>query len=244
MSVVAAAVCPHPPIVVPGLAQAAAGELDPLRLAADEAVAGLLDTPADALVVVGAAPRTEWLPGGRGGSFAPWGLDLAVGAPSPGDAPLPLSLTVGRWWLARAGAGSPTGYQGVASDASVGECHRLGECLAALADRVSLLVMGDGSARRGPEAPGTPDERAQRFDDAVAAALAAGDPAALLAISPSLADELLAAGRPAWQVLAAAAGGGGAGGGAGGGGAVIRARLRYAAAPYGVGYFVASWGIR
>jgi aromatic ring-opening dioxygenase LigB subunit len=89
--------------------------------------------------------------------------------------------------------------------------------------------MGDGSARRSVAAPGYVDERAATFDATVAAALKSADVDALLALDPQLAGDLLAAGRASWQVLAGAAGPG------------CTAELLYDDAPYGVGYFVATW---
>ncbi len=67
---------------------------------------------------------------------------------------------------------------------------------------VGLLVLGDGSNRHGDRAPAARDDRAGPFDDQVGAALAAADPAALLALDAALAAELDAVGRAAWQVLA------------------------------------------
>ena len=64
--------------------------------------------------------------------------------------------------------------------------------------------MGDGSARRSASAPGYLDERAAPFDAAVEQAVRDGDLPALAALDPDLARDLLAAGRPAWQVLAGA----------------------------------------
>ena len=54
---VAAAVCPHPPLLVPEVAGAAAPELDDLRAACDVAVARLLAAGLTDLVVGGAAVR-------------------------------------------------------------------------------------------------------------------------------------------------------------------------------------------
>jgi aromatic ring-opening dioxygenase LigB subunit len=99
---------------------------------------------------------------------------------------------------------------------------------------VALLVMGDGTARRGEKAPGYADPRAEAFDATVVRALAGGDPRTLADLDPTLAAELLVAGRAPWQVLAGAALAARPGG-------AWRADLRYADAPYGVGYAVASW---
>jgi hypothetical protein len=95
---------------------------------------------------------------------------------------------------------------------------------------VALLVMGDGTACRTLKAPGYLDKRAEPFDAAVAAALAAADTGALAALDPVLARELKAAGRAPWQVLAGAAGNGG-----------LAGTLLHESVPYGVAYFVATW---
>lgn len=230
MALVSAAVCPHPPLLVPEMAGAAAGELDGLRDACDEAVRRL---DGDVLVIVGGDERT-WRPDADAAAdFRPYGLDLTLGS---GRDRLPLSLAIGCWLLRRAEHTPPVQYQAVAFDASPRECLALGERLAGAAERVALLVMGDGSACRDVKAPGYLDERAEPFDEAVARALGAPhgggrpDVAALAALDPSLAAELRAAGRAAWQVLAGAAGT-----------APFTAELLAHEAPYGVGYLVASW---
>jgi hypothetical protein len=142
-----------------------------------------------------------------------------------GDAPgnLPLSLLIGRWLAPHAGE-----YVAIAADAEPEECAKLGAELVER-DRVGLLIMGDGSARRTEKAPGYLDERALPFDLEVARALETADAAALLALDPARAEELMAAGRAAWQVLAGARQ------------HEIQGELLYHDAPYGVGYLVASW---
>ena len=181
--IAAAAVCPHPPLLVPEVAAGAAHELDDLRTACRAAV----DTLAGHDVVV-------------------VGTDQAVG--------------IGRWLAPYA---TPRVLDPALTPAEVAELGRtLGD--------VALLVMGDGSARRSEKAPGHFHPRAEAYDAAVAAALRDADPDALLALDPADDAELLVAGRPAWQFLAGAARG-----------AEWRGELHYDAAPYGVGYFVATW---
>lgn len=68
-----------------------------------------------------------------------------------------------------------------------------------------VLVVADGSARRGEKAPGHLDERAEPFDAAIEAALAAADAAALRDLDPALGVALLAAGVPAFRALGAVA---------------------------------------
>ena len=218
MPLVAAAVCPHPPLLVPEVAAGAAGELDALRAACTVAVAAL--GSANRVVVVGTAPTAARSQAPVGGSLEPWGLPMTIGDASGN---LPLSLLIGRWLAPHAHE-----YVAVPVDASPEECAKLGAEIADN-DRVGLLIMGDGSARRTEKSPGYLDERAAPFDEAVARALATGDREALLAVDPTLAAELMVAGRAAWQVLAGAQGD------------IRETALLYHDAPYGVGYFVASW---
>lgn len=222
MPVVAVAFCPHPPVLVPEVAQGAAPELDALRLACDAAVQSLLGADPARIVVVGGGDRSMWHPGDAAGSLSGFGVDVLAGG--SGDPLLPLSLTVGSWLLDRAG------YEGPRELLEVGSLPpRLTP--APGPERVGLLVMGDGSACRDERAPGHVDPRAVPFDAAVARALADGDPTALgvLAADP-LASDLLVAGRAAWAVAAALLAG-----------ARPRAHLLADLAPYGVGYLVATW---
>ncbi|WP_035846123.1 class III extradiol dioxygenase subunit B-like domain-containing protein [Kitasatospora azatica] len=229
---VAAAVCPCPPLLVPEVASGAAAELDGLRAACAAAVGELLAAGPELLVLVGDGPQAEvWTEGGLG-SFQRFGVPRAVRLPSGGvEGPeLSPALSVGAWLLEQAEAALPTHACAVPADAPADRMLGLGQGLAGLADRVGLLVLGDGSARRSLKAPGYLDERAEDFDAELARALGSADTEALAALDPGLCAELLVAGRAPWQVLAGAARGTGLGG-----------RLRYAEAPYGVGYFVASW---
>ncbi|QYC39711.1 hypothetical protein Nocox_10460 [Nonomuraea coxensis DSM 45129] len=216
----AAAVCPQTPLIVT--------RMPGLRAVCDAAVEGVLAARPDVLVVVGGATATEAYAGGAAGSLRPWGLDAGAGT---GEPVLPLSLTVGRCLLdGLPGGRVPDACQAVAFDAAPAECRALGEKLAARGERVGLLVLADGSACLTPKAPGKYDEAAGPFDDRVAEALGAADPAVLDALDPAEADRLWATGRAALQVLAGAAGG-----------AALRGRLLARTAPYGVGYFTALW---
>ncbi|GHG16293.1 class III extradiol dioxygenase subunit B-like domain-containing protein [Streptomyces zaomyceticus] len=253
---VAAAVCPCPPLLVPEVATGAAPELDAARTACADAVGLLAAARPDRLYVVGPAPggANGVYPAGTAGSFAGFGVDLSVrlgegsadeGAGRPADGrsaeageggpadgrPLPSSLSVAAWLLGRAGwADAPIEGLGVDEAATPDVCAGLGRGLADSAARVALLVMGDGSACRTVKAPGYLDERAAGFDAEAARALGTADTAALLALEPELAYELKVAGRAPWQVLAGAAEGAG-----------LDGRLLFEDAPYGVGYFVAAW---
>jgi aromatic ring-opening dioxygenase LigB subunit len=117
----------------------------------------------------------------------------------------------------------------VDDDMDAGDCAALGRELAGSADRVAMVVLGDGSARHTEKAPGYLDVRAAGFDEAVAAAFATGDVDALLGLDAGLARDLMVAGRAPWQVLAGAAAG--------------RSWTMTSSMeiPYGVAYHVAAW---
>ncbi|MEU8283546.1 class III extradiol dioxygenase subunit B-like domain-containing protein [Micromonospora sp. NPDC048905] len=257
---VAAAVCPHPPLLVPEVAGSAAPELDGLRASCDVAVRRLLAVDPDTVVLLGTGPVTGLIDSPATGSLQPWGVDLDVplvpGQPDRG-AVLPLSLTIGAWLLSRHDARahdarahdarahdarahdarahdarmSVTAVQ-VAADAGPAELAALADEVGATGNRVALLVLGDGSACRGEKAPGYDDPRASAYDKGVATALAEADLDALLGLDPVVSAELKAAGRAPWQVLAGAARAAGGG---------WRGELLHDSAPYGVAYFVASW---
>jgi hypothetical protein len=227
---IAAAVCPHPPLLVPeatGASDPAVRELRQLREACRDAVAVLIGAAPDLLVVTGGAGQTTEYPPGPGGSLRDFGVPFTVGA----DPVLPLSLTIGKWLLAGVvPPRPPVTWQGIAAGMATADCLSLGEKLAALAPRVALLAMGDGPGRRARGVPGATDPGADGYDRQVTAALAAADPGALAALDPGRDQELFVAGRAAWQVLAGAASAG-----------AFTADLRYAAAPFEVSYYVATW---
>ncbi|MBG0815950.1 hypothetical protein [Planomonospora sp. ID82291] len=232
---VAAAVCPHPPLLVPELAGTAAGELDGLRAACASAVDGLREARPDVLMVVGGADGAGTYGPGAAGSLAPWGADVRAGAGAP---VLPLSLTIGRRLLEEGGL-SASAFHAVPFDASRQECAALGAALADRADRVAMLVMGDGSARLTEKSPGYLDARARPYDEEIARTLARGE---VPDLDPAEAAELWVAGRAAFHVLAAAAAGIGSGSGSGRGsapGGSFDGEVLYHDAPYGVGYVVA-----
>ncbi|MDI3386390.1 class III extradiol dioxygenase subunit B-like domain-containing protein [Streptomyces sp. B-S-A8] len=236
---VAAAVCPCPPLLVPEVAAGAAGELAEARAACADAVAVLAAARPDRLIVVGPAEQSRrgTHPQGARGSFRGFGVDLDVhlgpvrDADAPVDRELPASLAVGAWLLERAAwSSAPVTGLGVGVSLPTERCVEAGRELAAQGARVALLVMGDASACRTLKAPGYLDERAAAFDTEAARALGAADVAALTSLDPELAYELKAAGRAPWQVLAGAAEGAG-----------LTGELLYDEAPYGVGYLAAAW---
>jgi len=121
------------------------------------------------------------------------------------------ALRVAEWLLTEVGftgevarSGSPTGAEG-------------------------LLVVANGSARRGEKAPGHLDPRSFDFDEQLETALGKGDAAALGDIDLSLADALLADGLGSLRSLVAFAD------------ASVTSTMLYAGDPYGVRYWVATW---
>ncbi|MFI7016958.1 class III extradiol dioxygenase subunit B-like domain-containing protein [Streptomyces sp. NPDC050164] len=234
---VAAAVCPCPPLLVPDVAAGAAPELDAARAACRDALGVLAAARPGRLVVVGpvesAGPETY--PEGTRGSLRGFGVDLDVrlgpDEGMPTEQRLPYSLAVAAWLLERTGwSDAPVEGLGVGDRLAPERCARIGRDLAASAERVALLVMGDASACRTLKAPGYLDERAAPFDAEIARALGTADVAALTTLDTGLAHDLKASGRAPWQVLAGAAEGADVGG-----------SLLYEDAPYGVGYIVATW---
>jgi hypothetical protein len=220
--IVAAALVPAAPLLVPELG----GQHPPLpelRAATARAVAALLDARPDLLAVVGPASATASWPADTPADFGPF-----LGRAGTGHS-LPLPLALGARVLRDTGYAGETAFQAVGVDAPPHACAALGRALADRAGRVALLVVGDGSARRTPKAPGWFDSRAEAFDAATERAVGSGDLAALLDVDPALATALQAVGRPAWQVLAGAAGD-----------RRCASELHYADAPLGVGYLVAA----
>lgn len=230
MSVLAAAFCPHPPLLLPELVGDTGTELTTLRDAC-AAVITSIAASGSPIMVLGAGSEGREYAGDAGGTFAPWGVERAVGGKgSPG---LPLSLTVGAWLLDRAGvplAGRtyrslpPTPAPVRESDGVSPGSER--------ADAFTLLVMADGSASRTPKAPAGFHDQAAAYDRDVAAALRSGDPVALeAAADPTVAGAVAAGGATTWRTAAGWVADQGP----------ARAELLADEAPYGVGYFVALW---
>jgi hypothetical protein len=230
---IAAAVCPHPPLLVPR----SPGPMAPARTDPAQAnsatcgrraatrVAVLLGAAPDLLVVAGGAGRR---PSTRHSRGQPARLRGPV---HRGYGPRPAALADHRKWLL-AGAASPSppaAWQAIASGAAAADCLSLGEKLAALAPRVALLAMGDGPGG-GPAASGSHEPGRRPLRQPGDRRPGRRRPGALAALDPGRDQELFVAGRAAWQVLAGAASAG-----------AFTADLRYAAAPFEVSYYVATW---
>jgi hypothetical protein len=252
MPPVAAALLPHPPLLVGELAGGAAAELDPLRAACRQALDAVF-AASSIIILIGDGPVWGVPEPAAPGSFQPYGADVRVtlpalvdlappGLPAPARlADLPLSLAVAAHLLADLEL-APARLFAATVPASLGPgaAAAIGRTLAAAASAaqapgpgaagsVGLVVMGDLSACRTERAPGAFRPEAAGFDASVAEAFRTGEPGRLLDLDPSRAIELQVTGRVPLQVLA----------GAMEGTPAIRGRTLYQDAPYGVGYLVA-----
>jgi hypothetical protein len=230
--IVAATLCPAAPLLARELTGA-----DPvvpgLRKACRDAVAILVQSRPDVIAVLAPGERTgTWdADAGRDLSWYAPGLRADPGGREPGrpGLALPLPLSLGMRMLDEVGYVGARVLQSVGDYEPAARCVMLGAALVAAAPRVALLTMADGSARRGDRAPGYRDERAGAFDAAVEGAVRGGQLHRLLGIDEVLARELMAAGRPAWQVMAGAFDG-----------VAVSGRVHYSDDPFGVAYLVAS----
>jgi hypothetical protein len=222
-----AAICPP----VPLLARELTG-LDPvipeLRQVCAAAVTRLVQSRPEVIAVLGPGRCTTiWPADGHFnlGAFAP---PLGRRDKMPGPS-LPRSLGLAVRLLGETGFRGARLLRSVSEDEPAATCLRLGAALSGLSDRTGLLIMADGSACRSLRAPGYLDPRAAGFDGAIEQAVRGGDPGALATMDQNLARELLAAGRPAWQVLAGAMPG-----------PVPAAEVFYTGDPFGV-FYLAAW---
>lgn len=234
---IAAAFVPSPPLLVPELTGSAAAETADLRAAVLDVGAEL--RAAAQWVVVGTGTEAAHLPDTAVGTFRGFGVDLAVslgpataGTPDP---QLPLPALIAGWLRDRTAPVVRATTRVVPADTTPQDCARFGRRLrgALDADRTptALLVVADGPATLTAKAPGAYHPGAQEVDEALGAALAVGDAAALAALDPALCTELVLDGRAAWQVLAAVFGSDGP----------AAAATTHSSAPYGVGYHVGMW---
>lgn len=211
---IAAAVCPQAPALVPDVGQGVADELVGAREACLDALASVMAANPDRFLVLGpGAPADEW-DESAGGTFQPFGPDVRAGG---ADLVLPPSLTVGAWLLDAVGWNGPRTYT------SLGSVARYGH-------DVVLLVMADGSSRHRRLAPEWADVEGRAFDASVARALRDGDASALANLDLDAAAEYGASGVEGLITLGEMTKD-----------ASVAAQLRYDGAPFDVGYWVADW---
>ncbi len=235
----AAAVVPHPPLLVPAIAAGTGPEAAPVLAACDAGVSALLAEVPEVIVCVGPGRTSIRHRPGAWGTLGGFGVDVpAPGRHHVGRAHLPLSLTIGRWLLDRAAWDGRVIAQEIGPMATPQECRTIGERLRAeISGRDCWVIMGDGSSRRGDRGHDPHDDgEARRYDEAIAEAFAAGDVGGIAELDVATAELAGAGGRGAWQVLAAAVQAGSAVAPA-----VARSAVTYSGAPFGVGYLVANW---
>ena len=193
-------------------------------------------TPVSSDLLAGSGPGhfTGWLGGAPdiGHSADPSGSDSVLRKrPTAPSAP-GVGVLVGAALLAAAGVGVPvTAVEWTQGPTPATEL--LAESRRSSA-RVGVLVMADGSASRGSSSPGGGSEDAEALDDALAAAMGAGDAAALARaadLPPAAAAELLFTSGPAFAAFAELTAGN----------APSRTEVLFDGAPLGVGYLVATW---
>jgi hypothetical protein len=231
--IVAAVVCPHPPLLLRELS-GAEDALHDLRQACRDALHEAFAARPGAVVVVGGADAGgEWEPT-RPVDVRRFGTSDAPRV-APAGTGLPLSLGVAKRLLEESGWRGPLRLHSVPWDADGETVARVARDVLDEEGPVVLLVMGDGSARRGEKAPGYLDERAFPYDAGIGDALERGDAAALTHLDPVLAADLAVAGRAAFAVL----------------GEVVAAqsgrpepRVLYSDDPWGVQYTVALWDLQ
>jgi hypothetical protein len=209
---IGAAVCPHPPALIPEVGGAALADVAALAV---DAVRRLGNASPDVIVVAGGpdphlvgdpgatrARLPTWADGSAGGTTDRFGVRLSIGG--AGSQQLPLPGLVGCWLLDRAGWQRPRRFLTVPPGYSARSCAALGAALAAGEARVGLLAMGDGSSSRTATSPSAFEPEATAFDDEVFRALTAPSPDRLLALDAEVAARVGAAGLSSWQVLAGA----------------------------------------
>lgn len=222
----AIAIMPSAPVLVPQLAGAAAVELTDLRAAVSAAV-GFLPSH---WVAVGAGLTDAVFGPENAGTFAGFGVDLAVGLSSRAErgADLPLCALMAGWVRAQV---RPDAYVQVLVCCDPESAFARGERLRAEIDRspqpTGVLVLADGANTLTGVAPGGYQPGDIDVQAALDDALAHGDTAALTGLPTQV------VGRSAFAALAGLAGPARP--------ALGTAEELYRGAPYGVGYFVGVW---
>ena len=227
----AIAIVPSAPVLVPELGGAVSAELADLRAAVLAAAAVL---PSRWIAIGTGGADGVMGPDGPNstGTFAGFGVDLAVGlSPQAGaGAPVefPVCALLAGWVRSQAQPDAGAQVRVYRSDHDADTALARGRQLRAEIDRgpgpIGVLVVADGANTLTKMAPGGYDPGAAESQTALDDALASGDVAALT----RLPGQVL--GRVAFQVLAGLTEPG-----------PRTAKELYRGAPYGVGYFAGVW---
>lgn len=223
---VAVAIVPSAPVLVPELSGAVAAETADLRAAVLTAAATLPDR----WIAVGVGERDEEYGPAVAGTFAGYGVDVGVrlSPHATAVADLPLCALVAGWLRGQVRPSAQVQVRAHRATLTPSEGLARGGALRAEIDAagepVGVLVVADGCHTLTPAAPGGHDPASVSVQAALDDALAAGDPAALRGLPESV------VGRVAFAVLA--------------GLAEPRPRTvreHYRGAPFGVGYHACVW---
>ena len=234
----AVALVPSPPLLVPELTGRGAPEASEVRAASLDA-ARFLAAAADVWVAVGVDESSGRIASTSSGTFAGYGVDVAV-ALSPRaravDPELPLPALIAGWLRGQAAPDSSVDVRLVEQAAESDECRRLGRELREEMDsdgrEWGLLVVGDGATTLTEKAPGSFDARAADVQARIDDALATADLETLARLDRRLCHDVGARSVAAWQTLTGVVGAD-----------RIRPRTLYRGAPFGVGYFVGTWDV-
>lgn len=156
---------------------------------------------------------------------------LTAGIQGQRDPALDHGVFIPLYYLRRAGVRCPILRLGLSGFSPL-DHYRLGRCVAqaveALGRRAVFVASGDLSHKLKEDGPYGFSPRGPEFDQAVTAALAAGDFAGLLTLDPALCTQAAECGLRAFQMMAGALDG-----------LAVDARLLSHEGPFGVGYAVA-----
>jgi hypothetical protein len=223
----AISIIPSAPVLVPELAGEAADEVAELRAAMVAAAATL---PLR-WIVVGVGARDAVIDADSAGTFAGFGVDMAVRlAPQAGGRPveMPLCALIAGWIRSQAQPDAHAQVRVYAESHDARAAAELGRRLRRDIDRSSeltgVLIVADGANTLTPAAPGGYQPADADVQDALDNALATGDVSALTQLPEQV------RGRVAFGVLAGLTEP-----------TPRSAKELYRAAPYGVGYFAGIW---
>ncbi|WP_420040151.1 class III extradiol ring-cleavage dioxygenase family protein [Gordonia sp. MP11Mi] len=233
------AIVPSAPLLVPELSGRDATEVVEVRAAVLDAARSL-----------GAAAHS-WIAIGVDGPprlFSAFGVDVPVavspsrrtpdaglgGTGSEAD-PMPLAMLIACWCRGQADAAVELRRVVVDSDATGDDAYRIGvelaATIAAAPEPIGVLVVADGATALSPSAPGGGDrESAHRLQHLIDTSVAAGDVDQLAALDVNACELDGVTSRAVFATLAGLCAD-----------LDVDACLRYAGAPYGVGYTVATW---
>ena len=218
---------PAAPLLVPEVGVGHSDDLDGWRAESTRAVSDAL-VGVRRVVIVAAGKESRLVTGPVAASFQGFGVDLEVG--QPGGRAVGWHAGIGLWLLGEAGWSGLVSVVEVEAGSVADAAAALGGVLGESSGGLALVVVADGSAGRGPKAPGYIIEGSEAFDDEVVSALAAANCARLASLDLHEGSRVMSSGAPVWAAV-----------GAGLGSESFDAEVRRADSPFGVFYAVAVW---